>query len=453
VRHPALALAVAACQPAKEKPAPIPPAPPGDAPAVVAPLRIEAGDCARIGETFVMARPPAGLVFGTGSGYGVSTRRPPGSPAVLVQAPVTDGGLDAAIVRRHLKLHTPSFLYCYEARLVAKPELAGALAGKLAIGLDGRVTSATVDGVDPEIATCFQQALGAIELPKPTAATNVTVTWQLAPGVLPPNPVPVKPRVIDEKIFSPVKTLSGLEACLREQPVPFGALLIDLAAGAPVVRGVDDTGCIGALAKSAVSERSIRCPVAYGVRPLEDIPSIDVTDNALTWRGTELTSDALVTAMRAVPKKTTGDASLVENGPILVRPLDTAPMKLVLDALTAAAAGGVGVELARRDGSQWRLVRGIVLPLPPVPDRRRPTPAWVLAIENDRMVLTANGAERVIDGHHFDALVLALREAHGKGARTDLRVAVAPDVLFGTVANMLDAAMAAELADWELVAQ
>jgi hypothetical protein len=86
------------------------------------------------------------------------------------------GDLDKAIVRRYLKRNYQRLVYCYEKEQLAKPKIAGKLVIKFEISGEGKVTSATTKGVDPEVERCVATVIKNIELPKPKDGKVVEVT-------------------------------------------------------------------------------------------------------------------------------------------------------------------------------------------------------------------------------------------------------------------------------------
>jgi hypothetical protein len=101
------------------------------------------------------------------------------SPITLDRVTVTGGALDPALARRVLRRNLEKLQYCYEKELLAKPEISGTVTLRFTIGGDGHVTGATATGVDPEVASCEQSIIAAMELPKPTDGKPVAVTAAL----------------------------------------------------------------------------------------------------------------------------------------------------------------------------------------------------------------------------------------------------------------------------------
>lgn len=115
-------------------------------------------------------------VIGPGTIGGGAPRRDPMPPiATLGAIEATGGDLDKAIIRRYLRRYLNRLAYCYEKEQLAKPKLKGKLAITFAIDAEGKVSSSSAKGVDPEIERCAGEVLEAIQFPKPKNGKQVEV--------------------------------------------------------------------------------------------------------------------------------------------------------------------------------------------------------------------------------------------------------------------------------------
>jgi hypothetical protein len=76
------------------------------------------------------------------------------------------GGLDKAIIRRHVRRQLAKFEYCYEKELLASPELAGTVETDFLINADGSVAEVQARGVSLEVASCVAGVIKSIEFPR-----------------------------------------------------------------------------------------------------------------------------------------------------------------------------------------------------------------------------------------------------------------------------------------------
>ncbi len=119
---------------------------------------------------------------GSGQGSGGAPARRPGGPRVTLGKTTVGAGLAQELVRRVFKSRVNVIRFCYEQQLTVDPAIAGLLVVKLAIGADGKVTTATATGVDPKVASCVATRIRTFEFAKPTAApVNVTQPYTFAP--------------------------------------------------------------------------------------------------------------------------------------------------------------------------------------------------------------------------------------------------------------------------------
>lgn len=120
---------------------------------------------------------------GTGVGYGGSAGvlrvAAPAMPTVSIGAPVyLAGSLDKTIIRRYVHRHLNQIQYCYEKRLMSRPNLTGTVTTHFTIDGDGRVVAATADGLgDAEVEACMAGVIQAIEFPRPEGGSTVQVNY------------------------------------------------------------------------------------------------------------------------------------------------------------------------------------------------------------------------------------------------------------------------------------
>jgi Ca-activated chloride channel family protein len=120
---------------------------------------------------------------GTGAGYGaagghLSLRAAEPAVAVVIAAPLVIGSLDKTIIRRYVRRQIEKIQYCYDKRLLGQPRLAGTVIVHFAISPDGRVASATADGMhDDELEACVAGVIKAIEFPRSENGDVVQVNY------------------------------------------------------------------------------------------------------------------------------------------------------------------------------------------------------------------------------------------------------------------------------------
>ncbi len=95
----------------------------------------------------------------------VGPRRP---PVIDPDAPSTDTcDGDAGAVARVLRTNLGGIRSCYERASRNNPALAGRLTVRFTVGESGRATSASVQGVDPELDACVERAVQRMVFPVP----------------------------------------------------------------------------------------------------------------------------------------------------------------------------------------------------------------------------------------------------------------------------------------------
>jgi len=82
----------------------------------------------------------------------------------------TVGAIDKAVVRKVVREHFEALRYCYEATLLANPDIAGTVIAKFTIGIDGTVQEVTASGVHPDVETCVALKVRGFRFPKPDGA-------------------------------------------------------------------------------------------------------------------------------------------------------------------------------------------------------------------------------------------------------------------------------------------
>jgi hypothetical protein len=367
---------------------------------------------------------------GTGSGYGVGGRggmrgRSAAVPTVSIGQPNAQGDLDKAIIRRYIKRNIQKIQYCYEKALLAKPKLAGTVQTQFFIKPDGTVANATASGVDPDVSNCLASVIKMIEFPKPKGGGGVQVnypfTFRPADGSIastptPPAP-PMPPDVKQDEPPKPTGTAAGagkpadvpgryvtggnnpllaqkdvLEECFRTHSKPYGVVTVKLdwtgnAVTAAAVQGVDEgvAKCVAEAAqkvtRSKGEEKSQTCSVAFGDMPVVDLPSIEITNEAIKLDGTPVVTtqavaadsklfkiDALFEKLEARVKR---DAEVTQPvsiiGPLVIRPLDLTPIAIVNKVLATTSVAGGNFVLAASEGPSWRLLHELAVPVVPVP--------------------------------------------------------------------------------------
>jgi hypothetical protein len=141
---------------------------------------------------------PIGHGGGTGTGkishgaYGIAKPLPDATGEVK-----TTGALDKEIIRRSIRRQIGAVTACYEKQLLVDPRLAGKVEAHFVIGLDGKVTSSTADGMNKDVASCIAKVIEKIEFPAPKGGVvkvNYPFVLRSAGGAAPPPaPAPAAP--------------------------------------------------------------------------------------------------------------------------------------------------------------------------------------------------------------------------------------------------------------------
>lgn len=116
--------------------------------------------------------------YGAGGGAGMLRAAVAAVPTVSIGAPVTAGSLDKPIIRRYVRRQLHQIQYCYDKRLMARPDLAGTLTAHFTIDGNGRVVAATAEGLgDAELEACVAGVIRAIEFPRPDGGGVIQVNY------------------------------------------------------------------------------------------------------------------------------------------------------------------------------------------------------------------------------------------------------------------------------------
>jgi len=123
-----------------------------------------------------------------GGGGLASASSGPGAPvrAIVRQdgPPTVSGGLEAEIVQREVRARLGAIKACYERALRRDARLAGKLALRFGIALDGRVQDAIVESEtfkDEEVSSCMRSLVSHWRFPPPTAIAAVSFPLDLQP--------------------------------------------------------------------------------------------------------------------------------------------------------------------------------------------------------------------------------------------------------------------------------
>ena len=481
--------------------------------------------------------------YGTiGNSRGGMRGRRAGGPTVSIGQPAATGDLDKTIIRRYIKRNIQKLQYCYEKQLLVSPKLAGTVTAEFTIDPQGKVSGSTASGVDPQVAECVKTVIAGIEFPRPKggsvvvrypftfrsvdgatgsgsgagagagsgSATGAMQDPPAAPPPAPPAPAPTPvPAATPYKAgeHNPLRAeASALEECLRKNPKPYGALVVELgydASGA--VKSATPYGLDGDAAKACVVEIAMkvkrdgagpaaqRCSIAFGERPPDDGPIIAITAEAITVNGAQV---ATVKAVVDDPGKATAitalfdrmkraiDGSLAPSAPVVairgpgvIRPLPATPIRVVARVVRSVTAAGDDYVLASQAGAGWRLLRVIEGAVPVVPVPVGTGGSWnappghprVSAFDPERVHLSLFvskdhlrvGLSRVNEfqqikrtgGGEWDELAKLL-VVHKASAlfldRQDVEIAGDDGVTYGEVVHVIDAATKAGFTWWQL---
>ena len=423
------------------------------------------------------------------------TFRPGGARPVPHSA---TGDLDKAIIRRTIKRNIQKITYCYEKQLLVTPHLEGTIHAHFFIAPSGDVASATASGFDPTVATCVAGVIQGIQFPKPKGGGGVQVNYPFvfraaddtpAKPAAPAKPaVPPKPPVDHD---APLNTTNPLQAellplaeCFRHDPVPYGAIVVELHYGAAGtvssanVYGLDDPAaraCVTAAAKHVARPANApgtqRCSLAFGKLPPGALPAIGIADGAITYGAQSLAvppPDSTATTIDALVSALAPDRTAVSvRGPVVIRPADGTPMKVVYAVLDSVLAADADFILAARHEATWRLLSDLEPPVAPAP---LPAPgAPPVDPDDERVNLSVflspghvwvglsrvNEFQEIAAGPDLAAALAKALQAEKASAffadRTDLEIGADDDVGYADVVTAIDAATRAGFIHWRLV--
>ena len=404
---------------------------------------------------------------------------------------------DKNTLRRYIRRNLPKITNCYLSQPVQTPDPDGALNTHFIIGADGNVTDVTTDGFDPAVARCVADVIRGIQFPSPGSPVVVSYpfTFRTAnadppPQPATPTPAPLKPtaragahelfrpagaalpdsRTYDPSAGNPLRDHAHeLADCFRIGPKHYGTVVVELGHGAAITHGLDDPRtieCVVAVAKRVEHSEARRCSLGFGVMPMSDLPAIDITDDHIAVNGKpildtpravvsdngEVASIANLTAVIdiGVEEATKISAPVVAiHGPIVVRPEDAIPMKVVERVLGSVLAAGDDFALAAHRGSGFQLLMPMKFPVVPVPFGTGGR--WNLVkgrdaatVADDRVMLSVLVTKQQIwvgvsSPDSFvklepSTLLDTLRDHKAKamfGGRTDIEIAAEDDVTYG----------------------
>jgi hypothetical protein len=103
--------------------------------------------------------------------------------------------------------------------------------------------------------------------------------------------------------------------------------------------------------------------------PIEAAPALDISAAEIKMGSAKLSDAAALTDHLRTRLATTlaAKAPVALIGPLVIRPVPGAPMKLVNTAITSALAAGDDPLLAVKRAGTWTLFRPLALPAAPVP--------------------------------------------------------------------------------------
>lgn len=120
----------------------------------------------------------SGYGIGGGGGSAGVPRAAVATVLVAIGAPMSTGSLDKRIIRRYVHRRLHPIQYCYEKRLMSRPNLAGTVTTHFTIGGNGRVVAATADGLgDAELEACITGVIQAIEFPGLGGGSAIQVNY------------------------------------------------------------------------------------------------------------------------------------------------------------------------------------------------------------------------------------------------------------------------------------
>jgi hypothetical protein len=305
---------------------------------------------------------------------------------------------------------------------------------------------------------------------------------------------------------NPLRSAQGdLVECLRKNPEHHGVAVVELkyangTVADAIVHGLSDANtmaCIVAAAKKLPSApRKVpaeRCSFAFGEMPPAALPTVDITDNAITFGGKSVATTAAVLGDDTPGRKieplfdavhsrviadTTGTPPVVKlHGPLVVRAVDATPLKVFYEVIGSVVSGGDDLVLAtRRNRSDWQLLPTMSLPVVPVPygtggvwNRIKGTSRSLSGIDSDEAPHLSVyvqkdhiwvGVSRVNEftdiprtGDAIAKLEAALKVQKSSvlfSDRDDLEVAGDDDTTYGDLVDAIDAAAKTGFPRWQI---
>ena len=290
---------------------------------------------------------------------------------------------------------------------------------------------------------------------------------------------------------SPLKPVTKeLEECFRLQTKRHGVAVIDLAGDTLTAHGIENAEfkkCVAGLAKKVTSKQPQRCSIAFGPMPLAEAPGVEITQTEITFLGTRVANTLEVVnddhsfkipaLFEAADKRNLAmresSAPVVMHGPLLVKPLDVTPIRVVNTAVISLLMAGEDPVLAAQRGGEWKPLRPLAaLPVVPVPigtggswsSRGGRPRAGFVASDEETVKLSILvmpdqiwvGLSRVnefqeIKGHDLAKLAEVLA-SHKKSPffvdRADVEIAGEATV-YGDVVEVIETATKAGFVDWE----
>ena len=294
---------------------------------------------------------------------------------------------------------------------------------------------------------------------------------------------------------------AALGACFRKQKATHGVAVIDFtydATGAVIgatlhgVDGAEVAACVSEAAKTmkrvGPESTAQRCSVAFGTLPAAEAPGVDITADAILFGGKKLLDPATVVMdagaelklaplFEAASVKTPAAAPVSVRGPMMIRPIADARMKVVNRVLATLVMADANPVFAAQEGAGWRTLTEVALPVVPVPagtggpwhgtgasrDAAQavadvPEPQLSILVAADKTIWVGTTAgDRVKLAPAADQaaqLEKALRDHRASAAfasRADVEIAAEDEVTYGAVVAVIDAAARIGFRRWAIL--